>query len=581
MLGHAGPVLHIDLSSKNQLASSSGDGTIRVWNLDAPTSAIKIFEGFKLVNEFESAVCFVTPSYDPRGILLAFPKEKFIQIFDTSSWELKFRLENDQVIAAYSVCSISGCGSFVAAGSLNGEISVWTLADKSKLKGDYSGDDTHGITSLAWNPKNNGEFAFCDNDGQLSTVLTGTKNGFSFDKVEEEEIGESAEDDCDDFYDEIDIRDEENENCVSLEKLKNDTMKSGLDSDDEDDGKTVKSLSASIPPSAKAFQVQPSFQPGSTPVDIEHRFMVWNQVGQVICHSADENSIIAEFHDVTIHPSLHILNNLNHQMASLSTSCLALATKETPCRLVCIAFVSAGGKEWSTTMPECEEIQAIAAGESFVAAATDAGIIRFFTTMGTQREIVALSGHVLTLAANDNKLAVAYHTSNTCNKISLMIYTLIGPTMNCRSVELPLTYGKKLSWLGFSDMGSVIAYESSGRVISYNIKRNVWYPICDMTKHIVGASDNFFIISVSESDQKIRTTLCRGTNYPLTNPRPIVREVDYLLPLCYIETEKSKLEETLVRATNFNMDSSEKVIVESGLKLFSSALNSELESRKV
>jgi chromosome transmission fidelity protein 4 len=63
-------------------------------------------------------------------------------------------------------------------------------------------------------------------------------------------------------------------------------------------------------------------------------------------------------------------------------------------------------------MPECEEIQAIAAGDSFVAAATDAGIIRFFTTMGTQREVVALPGQVLALAAHDNKLAVAYHTSN-------------------------------------------------------------------------------------------------------------------------------------------------------------------------
>jgi chromosome transmission fidelity protein 4 len=577
----------MDLSAKNQLASSSGDGTIRVWNLDTSTSAIKTFDGFERVNEFEAAKAFTTPSFDPKGNLLAFPKGSFIHIHDTSSWEMKFKLENDEITGKYSVCGISGCGSFVAAGSLNGEISVWTLADKSKLKGQCSGEDTHAITSLAWNPKNNGELAFCDIDGQLSTIVTGTSKGFMSDEAEEENIDEPAEDDVDDLYGAIDFRDdgdEDNENCVSLEKLKNETLKTGRDSDDEDeDRKTVKSLTSVTPsermPVAKPFLVQPPFQPGSTPIDLEHRFMVWNHVGQVICHSADENSIIAEFHDVTIHPSLHILNNLNHEMASLSTSCLALATKETPCRLVCIAFISAGSKEWSTTMPDCEEIQAIAAGDSFVAAATDAGFIRFFTPMGTQREAVVMPGQVLALAAHDNKLAIAYHTSNTCNKLSLMIFTLLGPTMNCRSVELPLTPSTKLSWLGFSDMGSVIAYDSSGRVISYNIKRNIWYPICDMMNHVVGASDNFFIISVSESDQKIRTTLCRGTNYPLTNPRPIVREVDYSLPLCYMETEKSKLEEALVRATSFSMESSEKTIVESGLKLFSSALNSELESR--
>jgi chromosome transmission fidelity protein 4 len=286
------------LSPKNQLASSSGDGTINVWNLESPSNPIKTFDGFEKVNEFEAAKSYATPSFDQRGNLLAFPKDKFIQIFETSSWEIKFKLENDEVTAAYSVCSISMCGGFVAAGSLNGEISVWTLADKTKLKGQCSGEDTHAITSIAWNPKNNGEFAFCDSDGQLSTVLTGHSNGLNNDEAEEE-VGERV-DDADDLYDGIDFRDEgdeDNENCVSLEKLKNETMKTGIESDDED-GKTVKSMTSVAlserVPMPKPFIVQPPFQPGSTPVDLEHRFMVWNHIGQVICHSADENSIIAE-----------------------------------------------------------------------------------------------------------------------------------------------------------------------------------------------------------------------------------------------------------------------------------------------
>lgn len=258
---------------------------------------------------------------------------------------------------------------------------------------------------------------------------------------------------------------------------------------------------------------------------------------------------------------------------------LALATRESPCRLVGIAFISSGSKEWSTTMPDCEEITCIAAGDKFVAVATDAGLVRFFSTMGTQREVIAVPGVIVTMSAMDNNLVIAYHTSTTCNKFSLMIVSLIGPSLASRTVEMPITAGAKLSWLGFSDMGSVISYDSSGRVISYSMKRNLFYPICDMNNHVGGASDNYFIISVSERDQKIRATLCRGTTFPLTNPRPIVREVDYALPFCYMETERSKLEETLVRAATFNVESSEKIIVEKGLKLFSSAINSELESR--
>lgn len=588
MTGHEGPILCIDLSVKDQLASSSGDGTIRVWNL-GDSKVIKTIEGLERVNEFQSAKVFSTPSFNPKGELLAYPKGKLILVVDTVNWEMKFKLENDEVSERYSVSSFSYCGKFVAAGTVRGEMSVWNTIDKSKLKGEYKGEDIHGITSLAWNPNNDGQAAFCDADGQLSSFKASMmKNGSEFIDDEAEMEGEEAEnDEQEDFYAGVEIEDDEdadNENCVSIAKLKNETLKMDSDSDGDDDGKgSVKSLSSAVPSERlqimKKFALQPPFQPGSTPTDLEHRFMTWNHVGQVVSHAGEENSIIAEFHDVTIHPSLHILNTLNHEMASLSTTCLALATKDTTCRLVCIALVSAGSREWSVTMPECEEIQAIAAGETFVAAATDARVIRFFTTMGTQREVVAVPGTVVAMTALENKLAVAYHTSDTSNKFSLMIFTLHGLSMTNRAVELPVVADKKLTWLGFSDMGSIVACDSSGRVTSYNIRRNLWIPICDLMSHTVGASDNFFIISVSEKSQKIRATLCRGTSFPHTNPRPIVRELDYALPLCYMETEKSKLEEALVRANTFKMDGGDRTIIEKGLKLFSSAMNSELEAR--
>ena len=589
MKGHEGAILHVDVSSKDLLASSSTDGTIKIWRLESTGKVIKTFDGFEHFNDFATANVYSTPSFDPQGKLLAFPKPSYIQIVDTANLEMKYQLRNDEITGNYSVCSFSRCGKFIAAGSLTGEISVWNVSDKLKLKGECSGEDNHPITTLAWNPKNNGEFAFCDADGQLCSIILGTarNNDFIADEAAEEDEQEEAENEGDDIYGTIDFRDdpedEDNENCVSLEKLKNETLKIE-NSDDEDDNDSVKSASAVASvvdryTAVKPYQLQPSFQPGSTPVNLEHRFMVFNHVGQVLCHSADEKSIIAEFHDVTIHPSLHILNNLNHEMASLSTACLALATKETPCRLVVIAFISAGSKEWSTTMPDCEEIQAVAAGDSFVAVATDSGIIRFFTTMGTQREVIAIPGPVVALAASENKLAVAYYASQASSQLSLMVLTLVGLSMTNRVVSFPLVTNSKLLWLGFSDTGSVIAHDSSGRVISYSIKRNLWYPICDLTSHVVGASDKFFIVSVSESSQMIRATMCHGTSYPLTNPRPFVREIKYALPLCYMETEKSKLEDAMIRATNFNMETSEKTVVENGLKLFSSALNSELESR--
>lgn len=51
---HDGPVLRVDLSCKNLLASSSGDGTIKIWNLDERKS-IKTIKGFDKVKSYQMA----------------------------------------------------------------------------------------------------------------------------------------------------------------------------------------------------------------------------------------------------------------------------------------------------------------------------------------------------------------------------------------------------------------------------------------------------------------------------------------------------------------------------------------------
>lgn len=49
-----GPILHIDLSPKNLLASSAGDGTIVIWDLEKK-SVVKSLDGFQKINSFEQA----------------------------------------------------------------------------------------------------------------------------------------------------------------------------------------------------------------------------------------------------------------------------------------------------------------------------------------------------------------------------------------------------------------------------------------------------------------------------------------------------------------------------------------------
>lgn len=382
-----------------------------------------------------------------------------------------------------------------------------------------------------------------------------------------------------------DPEDDDNENCVSLEKLKNETMKvsNGDEIDDILDGMSTKSgfpdnddaksdgRSTAMGNYVKTYQLQPPFQPGATPKNLEHRYMVWNHIGIVRAHATQsEDSIEVEFHDASVHHGLHMVNHLHHTMASLSPAVLALCN-ETQSKLVCIVLGGSGGsREWSMSMPNCEEILAVAASSKLVAVATDTRSLRIFSVMGTQREMISLSGPVLALAAHEDRILVAYHRSPASEdqNISMMLIQAIGLSLRCRDVNIALTPNSKLTWIGYSDRGSPCTCDSIGMLRMFSIRSNCWIPVCDTSQHTKGASDTFFIIEVSEAQQLVRAILCRGSSYPHTTPKPMVSELTMQLPLCDIEAEQSQLEETLVRSSTFNADDSDKTIKEFAVKLF-------------
>lgn len=57
LTGHTGPILKIDISVKGLLASSSGDGTVRIWRLN-DKKEVRCFDGFEKVKSFFAAKFF-------------------------------------------------------------------------------------------------------------------------------------------------------------------------------------------------------------------------------------------------------------------------------------------------------------------------------------------------------------------------------------------------------------------------------------------------------------------------------------------------------------------------------------------
>lgn len=88
---------------------------------------------------------------------------------------MQFTLTDENVTSDYSCCQFSSDGQFIAAGTRIGEISIFNFIRKQTVNCETSSDECHGITTIAWNPSNNQEVAFCDSTGQLGTILSGNE----------------------------------------------------------------------------------------------------------------------------------------------------------------------------------------------------------------------------------------------------------------------------------------------------------------------------------------------------------------------------------------------------------------------
>ncbi|XP_033247150.1 WD repeat and HMG-box DNA-binding protein 1 [Drosophila miranda] len=583
--GHTGPILALDMFIERKLlASVSGDGQLKVWNFETATE-LKNITGLPRVNSFESATQYGTPTFEPQsGELLAYAVDNEIVVLNTANWEVAYKLRDDKVSSNYSCCQFSPNGERLAAGTTKGEVSVFDIKKRTAISVESPPNDCNSITCLAWSKADEEEVAFCDATGQLGTV-------FMSEDAEADMEEEELEDVRADLLSKFKFARAGNPEApaddgdgVSLEQLKRDVMNYADPIDDElSRASSSRVEPAPAAPQIKLFKQQSAFQPSSTPCDLEHRYMAWNDVGIVSGHvePSGESSIDVEFHDASIHHSLHISNYNQHNLASLSSGALALASNESS-KLVVIALAAAGNKEWSLSLPDCESVDALVATSHLVAVATSSSFLRIFSVMGTQREVLSIPGPVVALAGHEHSLMLVYHSSapsQTQQHLSAMLVTINGLSLRLEHLPVPLTPGRQIAWLGFSETGSPSMADHMGLLQLYRTSSNAWFPICDTMKQSSSVSNNYFVVAVSERRQIVQAVLCRGTSYPMTNPRPMLQELRMQIPLCDIEVEKSELEDALLRSSLMQAEGAEKMQKETAIKLFALACSSECETR--
>ncbi len=450
--GHTAPILSLALSdARDRLVSASCDGNVCLWKLE-PEAASKLAT-FALLKSTSDAATAPSPAkvaWQNKGSLFSVPTQKAVKLYDGEKGEDRgvltaSDLADDEHMAA---TTWSPDGRHLASGTTKGRIIVWNVEDK-KAVAEKTTSRGYGINSIAWNPQKGSEMAFIDNQGYWGLLenLPVSARAPSKPAATGNASAVHIVDDKDEFNEEelaaalFESDDDDNENSFSIRKIKKETgfLSGGEEENSNLSNADVKGkdkgdfsskpgsrapsplpavAAPTPPPRAPVIQVQEAFQPGSTPIYLSSRFMVWNAVGMVRSYqgSDEDSSIDVAFHDSSVHHPLHMANHHGHVLADLTSELLALACEAreedlTPSRIFVNFFAApeSGGREWSVELPAGEDVMTLCAGKGWVAAVTDMRQLRVFTASGMQLKVLSLPGPVVAMAGHGDKLVVAVH----------------------------------------------------------------------------------------------------------------------------------------------------------------------------
>eukprot|EP00795_Rhopilema_esculentum_P013213 gene13213-4031_t len=583
MSGHEGPILCVVFSPNDKLllefyvykASSSCDGALKIWNVDTQ-ECLKTLNILPKCNDISSSKILCKIAWcnsDPQ--VIAVPSGKGVKLISAEDWRELCFMEGSHT-EVVSIVSCSPCGPTLASSSVNGEMVIWDLSKRKELQL-LKHENGHKISSIDWHPKKCNELLIADFEGQFGICKDAVPADIQNQEFRNEDLSEdwdiegrksekrrrrvddSDEDDeepvgsvhkkhritnIENFLDD-EADDDDDDPEVSINLIKEGLLPAEpqhfLDDADEAslrdfivDEKPKKSLAPQTP-------LQKAFQPGSTPVHLLHRYMVWNSVGIIRSHSEDDISTIdIEFHDANLHHPLHITNVMNHSMAALSTTAAVLACDsqdDVHSKFVCLHFGTWDStKEWSMTMPKGEEIKSVAVNSKFIAVATDARLVRLFTVGGLQYHIFSIPGPVVAMSFSETQMMIVYHQGTglpSCQCLGMQLLE-IGKTSWKLSVEqqLPISKKSNLIWIGFSSEETPFTVDSRGIVRMFQRTFGcTWAPVINLKSQTKAKSDNYWIIEVTENPAE---------------SRPVPCSVPFKIPVCDKDTEKGQLEQSLL-----------------------------------
>ncbi|XP_046711730.1 WD repeat and HMG-box DNA-binding protein 1 isoform X1 [Silurus meridionalis] len=600
--GHDAPVLSVTFDPADEyVASSSCDSSVVVWSIEEQTQVAN-WKVLQKSSDVSNAKSLCRLAWQGSGKLLAVPVDTTVQLYERDSWNHVGMLSDDLLTQqVVNVVVWSPCGKFLAAGTVGGTLCIWDVEAKLCIERQKH-EKGFTVCGMAWHPAG-GQIAYTDTEGCLglldgvcvssssSSSSTSTKNTTAVETKEQNGYDDLFDEDDGGLLDECrSVSGGEADDDDLMPSARKPRTRANILDDDEnsretgsmradpladDDGQSD-IFPTSAPPAAAAPAPPPrpvyegpmptvpqrAFQPGSTPVHLMHRFMVWNSVGIVRSYNDEQdNAIDVEFHDTAVHHAMHLTNTLEHVMADLSQEAVLLAcegTDELASKLQCLHFSSWDtNKEWIVDLPKGEDVRALCLGQGWAAVATSAMLVRLFSIGGVQREIFSLPGPAVCMAGHGEQLLIVYHRGTGFDGDQALAVQLLqlGPKRRqiIHGEALPISRKSHLAWMGFSAEGTPCAVDSEGKVRMLNRSMgNTWTPVCNTRESCKSRSDHYWVVGIHENPQQLRCIPCKGVVFPPTLPRPAVAILPFQMPFCQTSTEKGQMEEQYWRSVLFH-----------------------------
>jgi chromosome transmission fidelity protein 4 len=147
--------------------------------------------------------------------------------------------------------------------------------------------------------------------------------------------------------------------------------------------------------------------------------------------------------------------------------------------------------------------------DRFAAVCTSLHFLRVFTITGIQRQIFSLPGPVVSMATQGGLILVAYRQGQGLQGEQSLGYWLLDMDKRCRHLVvkemLPLSPKSTLAWIGFTSSGMPVTYDSTGVIRILHIAGgNAWMPVANLSAHVKGKSDHYWIIGIHGTPPQIR-----------------------------------------------------------------------------